>query len=196
MRTRHPYPNPERRACLRQGALAAIAMTTPWLTTPSFAKSPMAPPAEVRSHLPGAVLRGSGGLRFVGLRVYHARLWVQDGFSAADYMQHNLALELEYERKLKGHLISERSITEIRKLQDISDDKAQAWLALLLPLFPDVGRGDRITGIQRPGASSLFYVNGQPRGDIQDTELSQAFFSIWFSPRTSEPQLRSALLKL
>jgi hypothetical protein len=155
----------------------------------------MAAPNEVRSHLPGAVLRGSGGLRFVGLRVYAARLWVENGFSAADYMQHPLALELEYERQLKGQLISERSIAEIRKLQNISDEKAQAWLAVLLPLFPDVGQGDRITGIQRPGASSLFYVNGQRRGDIQDTDLSQAFFSIWFSPRTSEPKLRLALLK-
>ena len=195
MRTRHLQSAPTRRTCLQLGAATLVGIGAPWLLDPLLAKAASVPPAEVQEHLPNAVLRGSGKLTFAGLRIYDARLWVSAEFSAASYMEHPLALELEYGRKLLGRLISERSIAEIKKLQDIPEAKAQAWLSQLLALFPNVGKGDRITGIQRPGSSSIFFVNGQARGEIQDAELTQAFFSIWFSERTSEPKLRMALLR-
>ncbi len=184
-----------RRACLQFGAAACLTAIAPWSLAPVQAKKPLQPPTEVLSYLPQAVYRGSGRLSFFGLHVYDARLWVDDSFFAATYAQHPMALELEYARRLEGKLIAERSLAEIRKLSAVADAKAQAWLNELLPLFPDVAAGDRITGIQRPGQPSRFYVNGQARGEIQDAELTLAFFSIWFSPRTTEPKLRLALLK-
>jgi Chalcone isomerase-like len=181
-----------RRTCLRVGSCALIWAA--WPSPATLAGILPKPPSEVLLNLPQAVLRGSGRLSFLGLPIYDARLWVDSHFSPAHYDQHPLALELQYARKLQGALIAERSIAEIRKLQRITDAKARAWLAQLLPLFPDVKAGERITGIQHPGKPSRFYVNGLAQGEIKDADLTQAFFSIWFSPQTSEPKLRLVLL--
>jgi hypothetical protein len=40
-----------------------------------------------------------------------------------------------------------------------------------------------------------FFFNEQPIGEIDDPAFARAFFAIWLDPRTSEPSLRSALLK-
>ena len=61
-------------------------------------------------------------------------------------------------------------------------------------LFPDVQAGDRITGVHRPGVGARFHVNGRLAGEVRDADFARLFFAIWLSPRTSEPQLRAALL--
>ena len=64
----------------------------------------------------------------------------------------------------------------------------------MTPLFLDVKNGDRLTGIQRPGAAARFFFNGQFRGEVADAEFTRPFFGIWLSQRTSEPRLREQLL--
>ncbi len=61
-------------------------------------------------------------------------------------------------------------------------------------ILPDVKAGDRLTGVQRPGEGSRFFVNGQTSGEVRDAEFTRLFFDIWLSPRTSQPRLREALL--
>ncbi len=60
--------------------------------------------------------------------------------------------------------------------------------------FPDIVKGDRITGVFEPGVTAKFFFNGQPRGEIRDADFALRFFGIWLSPKTSEPKLRDALL--
>jgi hypothetical protein len=155
----------------------------------------MKPPSEVQAGLPDAHPRGSGKLTFLRLHVYDARLWVRGNFNPDDFEQQALALELQYARSLKGELIAERSLVEMRKHVDVSPQQAETWLAEMKKMFPNVVAGDRITGLQFPGESTRFYFNGKLRGEVRDAEFTRAFFSIWLSPRTSEPQLRLALLK-
>jgi hypothetical protein len=178
-----------------QGALAfGLSAATPWswaTSTPAEKK----PPAEVLAAFPDAQYRGSGTLTFLRLRVYDARLWVQSNFNPDNFEQQALALELEYARSLKGELIAERSLVEMRKHSNVSPQQAEWWLAEMKKMFPDVAAGDRITGLQFPGESTRFYFNGKPRGEVRDADFTRAFFSIWLSPRTSEPKLRLALLK-
>jgi hypothetical protein len=57
-----------------------------------------------------------------------------------------------------------------------------------------VAKGDRITGVQRPGESARFFLNGKPIGEVRDAEFARRFFGIWLAPKTSEPKLRLALL--
>ncbi len=163
-------------ACLPLGALA---QTTP--------------PSEL-SALPGARLLGQGRLTFLGLSVYSARLWVTDGFKPDNFINHPVALELEYARSLVGSLIAERSLTEMKRVGDVPADKAELWLAAMTKTFPDVNKGDRITGLYLPGEGMRFFFNGKPRGDILDPAFARLFTGIWLSPRTSEPKLRLALL--
>lgn len=153
-----------------------------------------AAPAEITTELPSARLLGSGRLTFFRLPVYEARLWVSSGFTAANSAQVPLALELQYARAVGGKLIAERSLSEMKKLGEVTDEQSTRWLAEMTRLFPDIAQGERLTGVHRPGESARFFFNGRLRGEVRDADFARLFFSVWLSPRTSEPQLRQALL--
>jgi hypothetical protein len=178
--------NPRRRLVL--GALPALAAFAALATS-----TPSAPP-EVAAQVPGASLLGSGRLRVMLLHVYDARLWVGPGFNPADHAASPLALELEYARSLHGVLIAERSLAEMKRVGEVSGDKAQRWLAAMTRIFVDVNKGDRITGVQVPGIAARFFLNGQAAGEVRDADFTRLFFGIWLSARTSQPSLRDALL--
>ena len=161
---------------------------------PLAARANLAPPAEVGSELPGARLLGSGRLTFLGLHIYDARLWTADEFVADRFDRHPLALELQYGRTLYGRLIAERSLEEMKRQGGFSEEQSERWLASMKQTFPDVNKGDRITGVQRPGESTRIFVNGTLRGELRDAEFTRRFFGIWLAPQTSEPKLRQSLL--
>jgi hypothetical protein len=164
--------------------------------TPSFAQdAATAPPAEVANTLPGATLQGRGRLRYFGLYIYDALLWtVARAPDSSEAPDDALALELRYVRSLRGPLIAERSIKEMRRIGDFTDSDAERWLAEMKRVFPDVSAGDRVTGVHRPGEAALFFVNGRTVGEVRDARFAQLFFGIWLSPRTSQPALRAQLL--
>ncbi|MBL0728683.1 chalcone isomerase family protein [Piscinibacter sp. HJYY11] len=173
---------------LTRRPVLATLLALPWAV--------QARPAELSTELPGAKLQGQGLLRFLGLRVYNARLWVAEGFKPEEYALHPVALELEYARDLVGKLIAERSLVEMRKVGDVPQDKGNAWLAAMEQAFPDVKAGDRITGLYKPGEGMRFFVNGKAGREVRDAAFAQLFIGIWLSPRSSEPALRRALLGL
>lgn len=144
--------------------------------------------------LPGARAAGRGRLRFWGLDVYDAALWVTPGFRQSAFAFHAFVLELDYLRAFSGADIARRSITEMRRTGGFSEQQAAQWQAALGKLLPDVRPGDRITGIHQPGQGAAFAFNGKRLGEIRDAQFSSLFFGIWLSPNTSEPGLREALL--
>jgi hypothetical protein len=129
-----------------------------------------------------------------GFDVYDATLWVSPNFRADRFDQYPHALELTYLRSISGQAIAERSLKEMRRGMAPSPEQDGRWLSAMQSAFPDVVKGDRITGLHNPGAGARFWFNGQPRSTIADPEFSRQFFGIWLSPNTSEPQLRAALL--
>jgi hypothetical protein len=172
-------------------ALCALA------AAPGFALAATVPPAEVANTLPGAMLQGQGRLRYLGLHVYDALLWTQARAPDSNEAPNGaLAIELRYARTLRGPLIADRSIKEMRRVGDFSDSDAQRWLEAMKRVFPDMHAGDRITGVHQPGEAALFFVNGRDVGDVRDARFAKLFFGIWLSPRTSQPALRSQLLGL
>jgi hypothetical protein len=170
-----------------------VAAGAAWLL-PRSVRANEAPPSEVAAALPGATLQGQGRLRYFGLHVYDAVLWSQRRLAANEVLDAEVALELRYARTLRGPLIAERSIEEMKRVGEFNAEQSQRWLAAMTRLFPDVNDGDRITGVHRPGRGAAFFVNGRAVGDVADAAFARLFFGVWLSPRTSEPALRSALL--
>ena len=156
--------------------------------------APEPPLAANAKPLSGATLAGTARLRFWGLDIYQARLWVQPGFQAPDFARHPFALELEYQRNFTRTEIAARSIEEMRRIGRFSDTQADAWQAALIAALPDVKKGDRITGLHLPGNGVRFLLNGQAYGEVRDAAFAPLFFGIWLSPATSEPALRQSLL--
>jgi hypothetical protein len=153
------------------------------------------PEPTVSAALQDKQLQGNARLRVWGFEVYDASLWAGPGFDAQRYAQHRFGLELSYLRSFKGRNIAERSIDEMRGIADITPEQATRWLAAMSELFPDVERGDRITGVHVPGSGARFYLNGKLRGELADEAFSRLFFGIWLSPKTSQPAMRATLLQ-
>jgi hypothetical protein len=132
---------------------------------------------------------GSGEFRRFGFLVYEATLWAGD----SDPSQPPLALSLTYQRNIDGKAIADASVDQMRRLQ-ASDAQLAGWGAQMQALFPNVKAGDQILGLQLSDRARFFF-NDQPIGEIADPVFARTFFAIWLDPRTSEPKLRSALLK-
>lgn len=179
-------------SCLKCWVLAgALSGALAWA---ALATSGVMVPALVVQALPGATLAGQGQLRFWGLQVYDARLWVGPQFDVQDFAAHPLALELTYRRAFSGAAIARRSIEEMQHQAPLEPAQAAAWEQALARVLPDVQPGDRLTGVYAPGQGMQLWQGSKPLGSVPDAELARLFFGIWLSPRTSEPALRSALL--
>ncbi len=186
-------PTPFRETTVSRAA-AATALACALATQPlvSFGNEPPPPIAEA---LQGGRLSGEGTLRWLGLKVYDARLWVtRRGLDAGRFAAQPFALELRYARSLAGAKIAEASHKEIERMGFGSEPQRTAWLAAMRSLFPDVRADDRITGVWRPGRGTEFLLNDRVLGRIDGAEFAHAFFSIWLDPRTVSPELREALL--
>ena len=184
-----------RRRTLKRLLLLAAAASLPWAGAAlAQSQSPAATAQEVASALPQGQLIGQGRLTVWGFQVYDARLWAAAGFGAGGYASQPLALELAYLRAFDAVEVAKRSLQEMRRSATITDAQAAQWTTALLRVIPDVRKGDRITGVHRPGVGAAFWVNGRASGEIRDAEFARLFFGIWLSPNTSEPQLRQALL--
>lgn len=134
---------------------------------------------------------GAGSLHWFGLHVYDARLAVAgERFDPAQ----PFALTLRYARDLSGDRIAEASIDEIRRLGFGTPADQRRWLEEMRSVFPDVRRGDELTGTSTPGRGVQFLLNGSPIGSVDEAEFARAFFAIWFDPRTRARDLRASLL--
>lgn len=147
------------------------------------------------SALNGVVPSAPVRLRVWGFEVYDARLWTPRGFRHRQATQFPFALELQYLRRLEGAAIASRSIDEMRRIGSFTDAQAQSWQSAMRALFPNVGAGDRITGINQPGVGAEFWVNGRRVGAVSDPDFARLFFGIWLDERTSEPKMRAQLLQ-
>ena len=161
------------------GLLSAIA-----------ASSHAAPPPP----MPGLTLRGQATRRFLGLAIYEARLWTGAGFEPERYPTQRFALELSYFGALSGIEIAERSLLEMRRQEALGDEREAAWRSLMQRAFPDVGKGDRLTGEHDGAGAVRFLHNDRPTASTQDADFARLFFGIWLSLRTSDLEMRSALI--
>lgn len=161
------------------------------LTTPL---NPPTPWPEVVASLPQASWSGSAQLRFLGMSIYQARLWVDAGFRARDYGQFPLALSLTYQRRVSAQAMAERSLDEMQRQSPFSAAQQATWLAALQAVFVDVAANDRLTGVHLPEQGARFWLNGRRLGEVADPLFSRRFFGIWLDTTTSQPDLRAALL--
>lgn len=142
---------------------------------------------------------GSGEMTWFGLKLYRATLWVagQQGVKKDGQLREDvpLALALEYRRDIEGDRIVRASVDEMRKL-GASDEQLQRWALEMRRVFPDVRKGDVLTGVYLPGRGARFFFREREIGEVADAEFARRFFAIWLDPKTSAPDVRAALLRL
>jgi hypothetical protein len=161
------------------------------LFLPLFAQAMPPLPQAVAGRLPGVSLAGKGQLRWFGLHIYDAALWTR---SDVPNVENEFALDIHYARNIPAQRLVATSAKEIRRLGLGNDALLDAWSAEMARVFPDISKGDRLTGVNMPGKGVEFYHNGRFAGLIKDAQFARAFFSIWLDPRTREPGLRKSLV--
>ena len=151
----------------------------------------LALPEQVAKDFPGLRLAGEGRLRWFGLHVYDASLWIRgDKWTG----EQEFVLDIRYARDFKASRIVQTSADEMRRLGFADEPQLAKWMDQMGRVFPDVKKGEHLTGINRPGAGAEFYYQGKAIGLIADPAFARAFFAIWLDARTREPGLRKALI--
>ena len=176
-------------SCLR--ALLLVGALT--LAQPAAA---VALPRPVLATAGALQMAGSGEMRWFGLKLYDAALWVNAGGDAAQPLHKPYALALRYARAISGEALVAASLDEIRRLGETNEGRLARWKPLLEKALPSVAPGDTLVGLHEPGRGASFWHQGQLTARIDDPELAGAFFGIWLDARTREPRLRARLLGL
>ncbi|MBX9798459.1 MAG: chalcone isomerase family protein [Burkholderiaceae bacterium] len=177
--------------CLRVVVLWLFAACV--MTNNSYAADTA--PAHIQKELAPAYLSGLGSFRWFGLKIYDAQLWVgKQGYNSATPESSKFALDLRYARALQGRKIAEASRDEMQKLGLGNAQQLAEWQSKMEQIFPDVSEGTHLTGVYLPNSGARFYLDGKAIGEIMDAAFAQAFFAIWLAPKTTAPQLRTALL--
>jgi hypothetical protein len=148
-------------------------------------------PAGVRELAPNLEARGGGQLTFLGIAIYDGWYWSAARGWPADVPY---ALDLVYHRDLDGEKIAQRSTEEIAKLGYGTPEQRARWGALMTRIFPDVRKGDRLTGVHTDTGAVRYFYNGRPIGTIDEPGFARAFFGIWLDPKSSRADFRQKLL--
>lgn len=160
-------------------------------TTLALARAEALPP-PVQDRAGELAPLGRGEMRWLGIKLYDAALWVPAGRGWAPSGPH--VLEIRYARNFSRERLVETSLEEMARLGFADPAQQARWGAALARAFPDVAAGEVLIGLHRPGEGAWFWHGARPTAVIDDPELARAFFAIWLDPRTREPGLRARLL--
>lgn len=147
--------------------------------------------AFISQDVPDAKAVGSARFSVLFWDVYDAVLLAPDGKWAS---QPPYALSLTYLRDFDGKDIAARSVKEMRRQSGVTSTQLESWQKLMESVFPNVKRGDTLTGVYLRNGSARFFYNGQLAGDVTDPGFANHFFGIWLGEQTSEPEFRDKLL--
>ena len=174
---------------MRRVVLAAVALIALSVTAAAMTR-----PTEISGAINSTKPYGSGSLTWLVFTAYDATLWTD---APQWSMSAPFALTLRYRMSFTTEELVERTVEEMAKVAPATPKASVAAYAdALRRAFPNVKDGDRITALHVPGSAVRFFHNGSRTADIVDPTFADSFFGIWLSPRTSEPRLRAALLKL
>lgn len=167
-------------------ALAVLATAAPALASREL-------PLPVQETVSRLKALGEGRMRWFGIHLYDATLWVSGG--QFDPRQ-PFALDIRYARDIPRERLVESSVSEMRRLGFGRPEALERWGRKMGQVFPDVRQGDRLVGLYVPGQGARFFSDKGFLGAVEEDAFAEAFFAIWLDFRTREPSLRASLLGL
>ncbi|EGA70080.1 hypothetical protein VISI1226_18201 [Vibrio sinaloensis DSM 21326] len=132
--------------------------------------------------------------------VYQSNLKTPTG----DYLQqddvtpHPLALSIDYQRDISQRQLIDATEEQWQKL-GYGDAERKHWIRQLDQIFPDIEEGQNLTYVTDGQYGQFYYTTASQTapsmiGTVNDEALNDAFLSIWLSPKTQYPELRSQLI--
>ncbi|MBC7769761.1 MAG: hypothetical protein H7124_13350 [Phycisphaerales bacterium] len=167
-------------------ALAAFAVLCA-AVTPAAAS-----PTEVARAIPGAQQVGEARYQLLTVTLFEAELWTGTG----DFSWNTpFALALTYERSARASTLINRSISEMSQRGAGTARSLAPLRAQLAACFPNIARGDRVTGVSTGPNTARFYYNGAQRCEIEWPGFRRSFFGIWLDGRDGQAAAFSARLR-
>lgn len=148
-----------------------------------------AKPPELAQAINAGKPVGSAQMRALWTEVYRASFWSDSG----SWKRPPYALSLTYGMSFTAEELAKRTAQEMAHVSSMPEASRAAYAAELKALWPDVKTGDRLTALAEKDRT-LFFHNGRRLGSIGGNEFMQAFFGIWLSPDSSEPDMQRQLL--
>lgn len=170
--------------------LAALTLAAAFSIFPGPAPA-AAELGAVANSVPSADLVGKGRMTFLGFRVFDAELYAPGGTYSPS---RPFALRLTYLRNFKGADIARSSEEEMRKQRNASSAQLAAWRQQMERIFPNVSKGQTITGVRTANGTAEFYLGNRKIGSINDPAFANSFFAIWLGDNTRNPRLRAQLI--
>ena len=133
---------------------------------------------------------GSTSFSKLFLHVYDAQFWSDSG----NWKKPPYALTITYAMGFTPDELADRTYDEMKHVSSLPEDTLVSYSDKLRILYPKVRAGDRITALQVNAQTTSFYHNSRFLGAIHDPEFAPAFFGIWLSPKSSEPDMQKQLL--
>ncbi len=143
--------------------------------------------------VPNASVVGRGKLSYIFWDIYEATLYAPNGQWKSNKP---FALLIKYYQGIDSNDIADITVQEIHKQGFTDEKKLAAWNAKMRAFLPNVEDGTVLSAVYLPGEQTTFYNGNQMIGVIKDNKFGQLFFGIWLGEKTSEPELRRALLGL
>jgi len=136
-------------------------------------------------------MRGAADYRFLGLRLYSARLFTPKGqqFSWAN----PVALELKYDRIISRDNLVRVTLSELKRIENAYDDY-DTLAPKLKNCFRDVKDGDQFLAIANGADTIEFRYNDTPTCQLTHSDIRKRFLSIWLSDDSRAPKLSQRLL--
>lgn len=124
--------------------------------------------------------------------IYKAQLSTSSGTYPIDLENDTLVYEIEYLKPITAEGLVERTVEQWQHL-GLKEDTYQAYLPLLLQMWPNIKAGDTLS-LVLIHHSSGFYHNQKYIGSLSYPQFGIQFVDIWLAKNTSQPQLRNELL--
>ncbi|SHM28531.1 chalcone isomerase family protein [Roseibium suaedae] len=141
--------------------------------------------------VPAASLVGEGQMTFLGFAIFDAELYAPQGQYKPSAP---FALKLTYLRSFKGTAIAAETAKQMRRqgMKDVA--KLEVWTDQMNRIFPNVSKGQSLTGVRDRAGNTVFYSGSKAIGTIKDPEFTKRFFAIWLGQNTQNPDLRNRLV--
>ncbi|WP_040440006.1 hypothetical protein [Algicola sagamiensis] len=111
-------------------------------------------------------------------------------------LKQTLALEITYRRDIDSEDLVEETISQWVHL-GLSEQQSQKWAKTLSGMWPDILEDDQLIYKTDGQRGTFFHRRGHTVvriGELTEEAMSDAFISIWLSPKTAYPELRNKLI--
>lgn len=103
------------------------------------------------------------------------------------------AITLEYKRNFSSDLIVKATMVEMSRLSGREQSEFEPLRSKVTQCFPDVGKGDQITGVSLDEDKAAFYFNGTMSCEIDWVGFREDFFGIWLADESRAPRKSKVL---